>query len=52
MAEEKPKADNYVFSKTWNEAMADVPASGDAEKPATKGKDVKEARNNGGGADK
>lgn len=52
MPEEKPKADNYVISKTWEEAMGDQPASGDAELPAEKPKDPKAPRNNGGGADK
>lgn len=51
MPEEKPKADNYVISKTWDEAMADVPASGEAEKPVVK-PTTKEARNNGGATDK
>lgn len=52
MPEEKPKADNYVISKTWDEAMEGKPASGDAELPADEPKDPKASRKNGGGADK
>ena len=51
MPEEKPKADNYVLSKTWDEAMGDQPASGEAELPAPEPKDQKAARKNGGGTD-
>lgn len=51
MAEEAPKPDNYVVSKTWDEAMEGKSASGDAELPADKPKDAKAARKNGGGAD-
>lgn len=41
--------DNYVQKKTWDEAMADVPATG--QEPVEP-KDPKAARKNGGGADK
>lgn len=51
MAEQKPPADNYVVSKTWDEAMEGKPASGDAELPAPEPKDKKTARKNGGGSD-
>lgn len=51
MPEELPKPDNYVLSKTWDEAMEGKPASGEAEMPVFEPKDPKAARKNGGGAD-
>lgn len=56
MANHQPEADNYVEKKTWDEAMADVPASKSADREkakaddaAKRAKDKGEAAHNGGG---
>lgn len=57
MANHQPEPDNYVEKKTWDEAMADVPAATDrtadkAADAAKRAKDKGEAARNGGGDSK
>ena len=56
MANHSPKPDNYVGKKTWDEAMNDEPAKGEAELPQLaetekKTEDGGAAANNGGGTE-
>lgn len=48
MANHSPEPDNYVGKKTWDEAMADVPAA----KPEAQKRDDKGAAAKNGGGDK
>jgi len=54
MANHSPDPNNYQVSKTWDEAMNDQPASGEAELPqlaeaVKQTEDGGEAAKNGGG---
>ena len=54
MANHSPDPNNYQVSKTWDEAMGNQPASGEAELPqlaeaVKQTEDGKEAAKNGGG---
>ena len=54
MANHSPDPNNYVVSKTWDEAMNDKPASGEVELPqlaeaVKQTEDGGAAANNGGG---